>query len=206
LGMNGETEEGSFADRLGHGTAVMAAIQEKAPGAEYFAVKVFDEALRTTADCLVRAIDWSIERKMDVVNLSLGTLNQAHRKSFEAVVARAVAAGTILVAARDVDGQSCLPGCLPGVYGIGLDWDCPRNCFRAGNDGEITVFRASGYPRSAPGVTQQRNLNGISFAVANMTGFIVRAMETSGAGGLTSALANVAETPAAKVNQKSLSS
>ena len=32
-------------DRLGHGTAVAAAIKEKAPDAEIYAVKVFDRAL-----------------------------------------------------------------------------------------------------------------------------------------------------------------
>jgi hypothetical protein len=39
---------------------------------------------------------------------------------------------------------------------------------------EGTEFFASGYPRPIPGVRQERNLSGISFAVANMTGFVVR--------------------------------
>ena len=42
------------------------------------------------------------------------------------------------------------------------------------------VFFASGYPRSIPGVAPERNLNGISFAVANMTGFVARAAEAVG--------------------------
>ncbi len=37
---DGSTEAG-FVDRLGHGTAVAAAIREKAPDAELFAIKVF---------------------------------------------------------------------------------------------------------------------------------------------------------------------
>jgi hypothetical protein len=39
------------------------------------------------------------------------------------------------------------------------------------------VFYASGYPRPVPGLPQERNLNGISFAVANMTGFVARARQ-----------------------------
>lgn len=35
-----------FTDRIRHGTAVMAAIQEKAPDAEYFAVRVFRSEVR----------------------------------------------------------------------------------------------------------------------------------------------------------------
>jgi hypothetical protein len=41
---------------IGHGTAVMAAIKEKAPDAEYFAMRVFYCSLRTTVDLLLRAI------------------------------------------------------------------------------------------------------------------------------------------------------
>jgi subtilisin family serine protease len=164
-----------YLDLLGHGTAVMAAIQEKViPGksaeADYFAVRLFDRALRTSAANLLRALDWCVENRMDVVNLSLGTTNPAHAESFRKVAARAAQVGTLLVAAFDAGGQPCYPGCLPGVVGVKLDWDCPRDQFRYAD----AVFHASGYPRSAPGVPCERNLSGISFAVANMTGCIVR--------------------------------
>ena len=42
-------------------------------------------------------------------------------------------------------------------------------------DGGV-VFRASGFARPIPGIDPRRNLHGISFAVANMTGFLARAM------------------------------
>ena len=51
-----------FVDRLGHGTAVFAAIQEKAPGADLFAVRVFEDRLRTSVRALVAAVDWAAER------------------------------------------------------------------------------------------------------------------------------------------------
>ena len=40
--------EGSLVDRLGHGTAVAAAIREKAPDAALLAVKIFDQSLAAT--------------------------------------------------------------------------------------------------------------------------------------------------------------
>ena len=52
----GSQEEDSFVDLIGHGTAVMAAIQEKAPQAECFAVRVFQTALRANIDVIARAI------------------------------------------------------------------------------------------------------------------------------------------------------
>jgi hypothetical protein len=39
------------------------------------------------------------------------------------------------------------------------------------------VFKASPYPRDIPGVPRERNLNGVSFAVANMSGFVARARQ-----------------------------
>ena len=40
-------EHEDYVDRLGHGTAVAAAIKEKAPDAELYVVKVFDRSLST---------------------------------------------------------------------------------------------------------------------------------------------------------------
>ena len=77
---------GDYVDRMGHGTAVFAAIQEKAPGAELFAVRVFSDRLRTSARALVAAIDWAAERRVRVVNLSLGTLREDHAEMLEAAV------------------------------------------------------------------------------------------------------------------------
>jgi len=178
IGEDGEIEPDSYSDVLGHGTAVMAAIQEKASGAQYFAVKLFHSTLRTHIDRLIQAIEWAIDQRMDVVNLSLGTRNPDHAPRFEAVIARAHREGVLLVAAREAEGQPCFPCSLPGIFSVGLDWDCPRNRYRCEPvDGGI-AFYASGYPRALPGLPRERNLHGISFAVANMTGFIVRACES----------------------------
>lgn len=171
------TDETTYLDLLGHGTAVMAAIKENAPGAEYFAVRVFYSSLRTSVDFLLRAVEWCIERRIHVINLSLGTPNPAHAERFAPLIARASEGGTVLVAARDADGVPALPGSLPGVIGVGLDWDCPRGSFRSKPAATGVELYASGYPRSLPGVPRERNLHGISFAVANMTGFVVRACE-----------------------------
>lgn len=153
--------DNDFQDRLGHGTAVMAAIQEKAPDAEYFAVRVFDRELRTNIDTIIAAIEWSVEHRMDIINLSLGTSNPAHAAKFEPWLKHA-----IFVSAADV-----YPGKLPGVIRVAPDPACPRDQFRCEGD----IFYASGYPRSIPGVPPEKNLSGASFAVANMTGFIARA-------------------------------
>ncbi|HMV83685.1 MAG TPA: S8 family serine peptidase [Blastocatellia bacterium] len=168
----GGTEE-QYLDFIGHGTAVAGAIREKAPDAELYAVKVFDRALTTNIETILRALEWCAANQMHLVNLSLGTLNLNHREKFERVLAQAE--NLPVVAARDINGADSLPGCLPSVLGVSLDWDCPREAYRW--DEAKQCFLASGYARPIPGVPPERNLNGISFAVAHLTGFAACLLE-----------------------------
>ena len=159
-----------YVDRIGHGTAVAAAIREKAPDADLFAVKIFHDRLATRIDRLVAALAWCVANRMEMINLSLGTQNPAHEAALREAVSAVVAADIVLVAAHD-----WMPGSLPGVVPVALDWECPREEFRTETlpDGR-TLYRASGYPRPIPGVSPERNLKGISFAVANVTGLLAR--------------------------------
>lgn len=171
-------EGDDYFDRIGHGTAVAAAIREKAPDAELVAVKVFDRTLAASVGTLVRAIRWAVEHDCRVINLSLGTSRMEHAVALQAAVDETIDRDVILVAAREDAGQRWLPGCLPGVVGVEVDWDSARDRFRLAHlpDGGL-VCHASGYPREIPGVPPSRNLMGISFAVANVTGFIVQALQ-----------------------------
>lgn len=162
-----------FVDRLGHGTAVAAVIREKAPDAEIFAIKVFDGELAATAQALVAACDLALEKGSHLVNMSLGTANQEHEAALTAAVRRLLSAGIKVIAAGEQDGVRWLPGALPGVWAVALDWTLPREECRSLTDASgATTFRASGYPRPIPGVPPERNLKGLSFAVANVTGWV----------------------------------
>ncbi len=170
-------------DRLGHGTAVFAAIQEKAPGAEIHAVRVFDDRLRTTVRALVAAIDWAAEQRMRIVNLSLGTVREEHAGPLAEAVERLAAVGGVVVAAAEDDGRRWWPGSLADAVGVVADGACPRGCteVRTGRRGGWVVAAAP-WPRPIPGVPVERNIHGISFAVANVSGMLARALE--GGGGL----------------------
>ena len=176
----GDGAGGDPVDRLGHGTAVAGAIREKVPSAELFAVKVFDRRLTASIGALVRALAWCREHRMDVVNLSLGTANPEHRAALQ----EAVRENAVVVSAAGM-----LPGSLEGVVGVDSDATCPRDHFRYRGG----LFLASPYPRSIPGVPPERNLHGVSFAVANMTGFVALALESCRRDELWTALRNGAE-------------
>ncbi len=171
-------EAPDFADGIGHGTAVAAAILEKAPDIELVAVRVFERRLATNASVIARGITWAADHGARLINLSLGTPNLARREVLLAAVEYASSRGALVVSALDVDGVPQLPGSLPGVVGVRLDWDVPRDTVivDTASDGTF-VWRASGFPRPIPDVVPKRNLSGISFAVANVSGFLARTLE-----------------------------
>jgi subtilisin family serine protease len=174
---------GDYVDRLGHGTAVAAAIREKAPAAELYCIKVFDRELASTGQALVSAIGHASEVGAHLINLSLGTSNRDHEAALQRAIDRAMQAGVIVIAAGEQDGVRWLPGCLPGVWQVLLDWSVPREeCRVILRAGSTPVCRASGYPRPIPGVAPERNLKGLSFAVANVSGLVAAALSVPAQG------------------------
>lgn len=181
IGIDSEGHEhDDYVDRLGHGTAVAAVIREKAPDAEILAVKVFDRELAATGVALVAGCEWALRERADLVNLSLGTLNPDHEPALADVVRRLRAANAIVIAAVSpklggisASGGGWLPGSLPGVWRVSLDWSIMRDEAHVlfAEDGSVN-FRASGFPRPIPGVPPDKNLKGLSFAVANTTGVL----------------------------------
>lgn len=170
------TKTQDYIDRLGHGTAVTAAIMEKAPGADYQIVKVFNTRLSTSSRHLVHAVRKAVATGARLINLSLATTDSDVRDTWVYVVHEAVAAGAIIVTARDRRLGNLYPGELGGTIGVVVNPRCPRGEIRLG-PGERPIIGASGYPRPIPNVPTERNLAGVSFAIANTTGFLARVLE-----------------------------
>jgi subtilisin family serine protease len=173
-----------YADRVGHGTAVAAAIREKSPSVDLLAVRIFERQLATDVNVLVRAITWAADAGAHLINLSLGTANPAHRERLAAAIQHAASRGSLVISARESNGVDWLPGSLTGVVGVVADWACERDQITvdSASGNGFPIFRASPYPRSIPGVPRERNLSGVSFAVANVTGFLARMLENANAG------------------------
>jgi subtilisin family serine protease len=229
----GIADDGSFhddlVDRVGHGTAVVAAIQEKAPAAEIHVVRVFETSLTTRSENLVRAIDWAAEHGMHLANLSLGTANPDRAAILGDAVDRAREAGVLVVSALAHRGARWWPGSAASAVGVIADEGCGRDELRvesgpdtdqatdadqatdtntdqatdantdqatdanqatdadqatdANTDPAQLIVRASPLPRPIPGVPPERNVRGISFAVANASGFLARGLASAGHAG-----------------------
>lgn len=177
------TDADDFVDRVGHGTAVAAAIREKSPAVDLIAARIFDRQLATNVDILVRAIRWAADQGAQLINLSLGTTNPAHAEKLAPAVSYAAERGSMVVSAREWNGTTWLPGSLAGVAGVVADADLDRDAIDVtgiAGGGGIPRFKAAPFPRPIPNIPRERNLSGVSFAVANVTGFLARATEALG--------------------------
>jgi hypothetical protein len=177
-------ERAGYEDTLGHGTAVAAVIHHLTPEADLVAVKIFDRELATSLPVVIRAIDWCLEHDIQIINLSLGTLNPQHRRAFEEVVARAQAVGAVIVSALEMNGAAALPGSLAGVIGV-METDPSDGVeYRAYHRYGKLVYTAPPFPRDIPGVPREYNLKGVSFAVARISARVASALfNQSGTGG-----------------------
>jgi subtilisin family serine protease len=174
---------GGYDDTLGHGTAVAAVIHHLNPEADLVAVKIFDRKLATSLPVVIRAIDWCLEHDIQVINLSLGTLNPEHRSPFEEAVARAQAARALIVSALEMNGVAALPGSLAGVVGV-VETDPSDGVeYRAYERYGKLVYTAPPFPRDIPGVPREYNIKGVSFAVARVSARVASAWFTDSGGG-----------------------
>src|SRR5262249_44759508 len=154
-------------------TAVAAAIREKSPAVDLIAARIFDRQLATSVDVLVRAIQWGADEGAQLINLSLGTVNPAHAERLAPAVSYAAERGAIVVSAREWNGAAWLPGSLAGVVGVIADAELDRDEIDVKRDGDdVPRYSAAPFPRPIPNVPRERNLSGVSFAVANVTGFL----------------------------------
>lgn len=120
MGPDGTIRYGDdHADCAGHGTACAGIIRRKASEAELYSVRIFDESLQADSRLLIAAIEWALEERMDLINLSLGTTEVTYRDALERICQQTADQGVLLVAAEHEEGRESYPAHLPQVIGVG---------------------------------------------------------------------------------------
>jgi hypothetical protein len=102
-------------------------------------------------------------------------VNVEHQALLESAVDFAIENGSMVVAAYESDGKRYLPGAFDSVIGVvgSAALGRERLVIKPAAKGGLRLG-ASIYPRPIPGVPKEKNLHGISFAVANVTGTLAR--------------------------------
>ncbi|MEW6439386.1 MAG: S8 family serine peptidase [bacterium] len=175
-------EEEEFRDELGHGTAIAGIIREKAPAARLHVIKIFHQELRAPAEVLMAALERAMALRAKVIHLSLGTERRKDRARLDKLCREADASGSVIVASARGCDDRIYPAALETVIGVYWDRQCAEDAlvYRAGKPVE---FGAHGRPRPIPGVPQELNLSGSSFAAARVTAWAAQHLERNPNGG-----------------------
>ncbi len=116
-----------FDDELGHGShvsGIIAAIDDDlgivgvAPGASIYAARVFGKTGSTSWSTIVAALDWCVERRTQVINMSLGSSKE--NKALGLAIANAYKAGLVVVASagNSSGGPVGFPAAYPQALAI----------------------------------------------------------------------------------------
>ncbi|AYG44888.1 peptidase S8 and S53 subtilisin kexin sedolisin [Pseudomonas sp. Leaf58] len=120
---DGQLREGEMLpDQLGHGSAVLAALQREAGPMPVLVAQVFTAQASTSALQVAAALLWLVEAGATLVNLSLGL--QQDRPVLHQACAEAQAAGVLLCASSPAQGGPVYPASYPGVIRVTGDARC----------------------------------------------------------------------------------
>jgi len=97
-------------EREWHGYWMATVLHEIAPGAQLFALNTYSfDGPEQRADAMVRAIDWAIENKLDVLSYSAAAFVGEPRRRLDAALQRAHAAGIVTTFLHTAEAGNILP-------------------------------------------------------------------------------------------------
>jgi subtilisin len=105
-------------DLFGHGTACAGLIVAQAPEVEIVSVRVLGADLKGRGAAFLAALEWAIERGVDVVNLSLSSRSEALFGDFHDIADRAYFAGITLVSAANNTPGASYPSLFSSVVSV----------------------------------------------------------------------------------------
>jgi Subtilase family len=172
----GVVEEEDFSDEIGHGTAIAGLIREKVPRARLHAIKIFQKELRASTEVLLAALERAIRMRFKIIHLSLGTERREDRSELDRLCRDACRKRIVIVASARSPDDEVYPAALGTVIGVYWNPECHESSL-VYHPGKPVEFGAHGRPRPLPGMPQDRNFCGSSFAAARVTAWAAQYLE-----------------------------
>lgn len=123
-----------FVDASGHGYSVIDVIahylkkSKIEDNVEIYSARVLDDEGNAPVSRIIQAINWAIEKDVEVINMSFGTCE--YSKALEEAINKAENAGILIVAAAGNDNVTEYPAAFETVVSVGA----------VGPDGEVSEF------------------------------------------------------------------
>jgi subtilisin family serine protease len=111
-------ERGEHPDVYGHGTACAGIIRSIAPEVELVSVQVLGANMRANTLAFAHAVNWCVEQRIDIVNLSLSTSNDDYAETFWDLVDEAHHHRVMLVSAMNNERKRTIPSEFSGVFSV----------------------------------------------------------------------------------------
>ena len=163
--------DGPHDDVYGHGTACAGIIHALAPEATLVSVRVIDDDLRGRAAAFHAGLEWAVEQRFDVINLSLGAARREWALAFHDVCDRGYFANSFIVTAANNVRRDSFPSLFASVASVAANTSDDPLRFHVNPD-PPTEFLARGIDVEVPwlgGTTI--TTTGNSFAAAHIAAF-----------------------------------
>ncbi len=173
-----DREENS--DTSGHGSCVQSCVLKVAPEATVDHYRILDEFNNCSSRLLCLVLDHVLEKGYDLINLSLGTRNEALVAWLVSIMKRAYEQNIAIVAASSNIGNSLFPGrftyCVSVAGVSGVEDNSVRYRSR-----DVIEFGGHGVNVAVP-VSEEREVlvTGSSYASGHVTGVCARVLEKLG--------------------------
>lgn len=166
-----------YEDFSGHGTSIAGIIAAKNnsegitginSNVELYSARVLDSNMKAPVSRVVKAIDWAIAKKVNIINLSFATNKDT--KALKAAIDRAYDAGILMIASAGNADSIAYPAAYDSVMAVGsVNNHCEISKFSpVDNQAEIT---APGELITSTDVFDTLSVHsGTSYAAAHVTG------------------------------------
>jgi subtilisin len=162
-------------DAFGHGTACADIIRRLAPDCELYSVKILGVRLTGKGPTLAAGLRWAIEQGMQVINLSLGSINKEYSGILYELTDAAYFKDIVLVTAANNMPVPSFPSLYASVISVAS---------HSGEDDPYEFYYNLTPPVEfgAPGVNvtvawlggQQRTVTGNSFSAPHISGLVAK--------------------------------
>lgn len=163
-------------DYIGHGTAVAAVICDVLEDVNIIPVKIFNNMLETDVDVLCHALQWLVNKPVNIINLSLSLIDTTVKiKELKEIILNLTSKQVFislpnslykLLKDKKINDNFLIP--------CGSDKRLLTNIYYV----KQNIFFASPWAKKLGNISKEKNFNGVSFSCSRLTGIVGKTIKS----------------------------